>query len=219
MAPKKYYAVAKGRLTGIFTSWDECKKQVDGFSAPIYKSFKSLEEAKEFLEKNMASTNHDKEIIFEANNSFEREIKELYKKLDEKEALAFVDGSFLKNEKSAGYGLVYVKKGSYKLVSENAVGDLSLRNVLGEILAAMEAVKLAIEDGLDKISIYYDYTGLEYWANGSWKRNNSLTKTYFEFMQEAKKQIKIEFFKVEAHKGIILNEKADSLAKAGALKK
>lgn len=97
---------------------------------------------------------------------------------------------FLKNEKSAGYGLVYVKKGSYKLVSENAVGDLSLRNVLGEILAAMEAVKLAIEDGLDKISIYYDYTGLEYWANGSWKRNNSLTKTYFEFMQEAKSKLK-----------------------------
>lgn len=96
MAPKKYYAVAKGRLTGIFTSWDECKKQVDGFSAPIYKSFKSLEEAKEFLDKNMASTNSDRIALFGSNNSFEREINELYKKLDEKEALAFVDGSFFK---------------------------------------------------------------------------------------------------------------------------
>ena len=26
--PKKYYAVAVGRKTGVFESWDECKKQV-----------------------------------------------------------------------------------------------------------------------------------------------------------------------------------------------
>lgn len=42
----------------------------------------------------MASTNSDRIALFGSNNSFEREINELYKKLDEKEALAFVDGSF-----------------------------------------------------------------------------------------------------------------------------
>jgi ribonuclease HI len=49
MKSKKYYAVLKGRKTGIFTTWDDCKKQVEGFSNAIYKSFKTKEEAEEFL--------------------------------------------------------------------------------------------------------------------------------------------------------------------------
>jgi len=42
----KYFVVWKGRQTGIFTSWDECKKQVEGFSGASYKSFKNLDEAR-----------------------------------------------------------------------------------------------------------------------------------------------------------------------------
>ncbi|MBQ2004700.1 MAG: RNase H1/viroplasmin domain-containing protein, partial [Peptococcaceae bacterium] len=32
MAGKKYYAVKVGRETGIFTTWDACKAQVQGYS-------------------------------------------------------------------------------------------------------------------------------------------------------------------------------------------
>jgi len=39
MAGGKYYAVQKGRCTGIFRSWDDCKQQVTGFSGAVYKSF------------------------------------------------------------------------------------------------------------------------------------------------------------------------------------
>ena len=49
---KKYYAVAKGRKNGIFTSWDECKKQVDGFSGAVFKSFDSESEAKRYISSN-----------------------------------------------------------------------------------------------------------------------------------------------------------------------
>ena len=45
----KYYAVKKGRNPGIYQSWDSCLKEVKGYSGAIYKSFKSLEEAKAFL--------------------------------------------------------------------------------------------------------------------------------------------------------------------------
>lgn len=45
MAKKKYYVVWKGKETGIFTSWEECKKAVAGFTGAQFKSFKSLEEA------------------------------------------------------------------------------------------------------------------------------------------------------------------------------
>ncbi|KRK69588.1 ribonuclease H [Lentilactobacillus buchneri DSM 20057] len=45
----KYYAVKKGRKTGIFTSWDEAEKKVKGFSGAQYKSFKTEAEANAYL--------------------------------------------------------------------------------------------------------------------------------------------------------------------------
>ena len=47
---KKYYVVWKGRKPGIYTSWEECKSQVEGFQNAKYKSFKYLENAKEAFE-------------------------------------------------------------------------------------------------------------------------------------------------------------------------
>lgn len=45
----KYYAVKKGRQTGIFTSWDVTEKQVKGYPAAKFKSFKTQAEAKQYL--------------------------------------------------------------------------------------------------------------------------------------------------------------------------
>ncbi|RCS26030.1 ribonuclease H [Polaribacter sp. WD7] len=45
MAKKKFYVVWKGRKTGVFTSWNVCKRQIDGFEGAQYKSFTSLDEA------------------------------------------------------------------------------------------------------------------------------------------------------------------------------
>ncbi|NWG06476.1 MAG: viroplasmin family protein [Chloroflexi bacterium] len=49
MPREKYYVVWKGRKTGIFTSWEECEKQVKGFVAAEYKAFGSREEAETAL--------------------------------------------------------------------------------------------------------------------------------------------------------------------------
>ena len=45
MSKKKFYVVWNGRKKGIYTSWNICKKQVDGIDAAQYKSFASLDEA------------------------------------------------------------------------------------------------------------------------------------------------------------------------------
>jgi len=45
MSKRKFYVVWKGRKTGVFTSWDVCKQQIDGFEGAQYKSFSYLEEA------------------------------------------------------------------------------------------------------------------------------------------------------------------------------
>ena len=46
MAKKqKYYVVWQGKQPGIYTSWDECKKQVAGVQGAQYKSFDTVAEA------------------------------------------------------------------------------------------------------------------------------------------------------------------------------
>ena len=45
----KYYAVRKGRIPGIYHSWDECRAQVDKFSGAEFKSFYSEKEAELYL--------------------------------------------------------------------------------------------------------------------------------------------------------------------------
>ena len=44
-----FYAVRKGKTTGIFETWEECQEQVKGFSSASYKSFESRAEAEEWL--------------------------------------------------------------------------------------------------------------------------------------------------------------------------
>ena len=44
----KYYAIAKGVKPGIYTSWDECSKYVNGYRGAIFKSFSSKEAAEQY---------------------------------------------------------------------------------------------------------------------------------------------------------------------------
>jgi ribonuclease HI/viroplasmin and RNaseH domain-containing protein len=53
---KKFYAVIKGFRTGIFHTWEECKKNVHGFSGAKYKSFKTEALANEYVRSFSIST-------------------------------------------------------------------------------------------------------------------------------------------------------------------
>ena len=43
----KYYVVWNGLETGVFSSWEECSRQIKGVQGALYKSFKTMEEAEE----------------------------------------------------------------------------------------------------------------------------------------------------------------------------
>lgn len=45
MGKKKFYVVWHGVSPGIYTSWTDCKLQINGFEGAIYKSFDTQEEA------------------------------------------------------------------------------------------------------------------------------------------------------------------------------
>lgn len=54
MGKYRYYAVARGRATGLFDSWPACAAAVQGYSSPLYKGFKSRKAAEDWLMDEMA---------------------------------------------------------------------------------------------------------------------------------------------------------------------
>lgn len=40
-----FYAVARGRQSGLYPTWNECKLQVDGYNGAKFKGFNSKEDA------------------------------------------------------------------------------------------------------------------------------------------------------------------------------
>ena len=49
MSASKFYAVRVGRIPGIYTSWSDCSKQVNGYSNSIYASFTTHAQALLFM--------------------------------------------------------------------------------------------------------------------------------------------------------------------------
>jgi ribonuclease HI len=48
MGKNYYYAVHRGRNTGVYNTWNECKNEVSGYSKPVFKKFETYEEAQAF---------------------------------------------------------------------------------------------------------------------------------------------------------------------------
>jgi viroplasmin and RNaseH domain-containing protein len=199
MAKKKVYAVRKGKKIGLFYSWNECEAAVSGYPGAEYKGFATEEEANAYLGM--------KQEIVENHNTDE---------IIDNKLLAYVDGSFDETLGKYAFGCIIITPNG-ETIKEFGNGDnpesLAIRNVAGEMLGAMYAVKWAIKNGYDNIELHYDYEGIEKWAIGEWKAKNTLTQKYAAFMKKQQFIIRINFQKVKAHSGDFYNEEADRLAK------
>lgn len=188
MAQKKFYAVKQGRVPGIYTTWADCQKQTTGYKGAKFKGFVTQGEAEAYM--------NDEEVLVAPAEGF----------------VAYVDGSYFNGEYSWGMAiyhdgeLIFTDKG--RGTSEEAA---KLHNVAGEIEGAKQAVLWAEAQGVEKITICHDYSGLSEWALGNWKTNTPLTTAYAQFMQQRRDLF--QFVKVAGHTGVEGNELADKLAK------
>lgn len=192
---KKYYAVRKGKTTGIFESWDECRESVSGYSGAEYKGFLSVDDALAYLD------GREKESIDRVRDDA---------------AVAYVDGSYDAKTGLFSFGAVIFfedKETNMSRAFEDA--ELSLmRNVAGEIKGAVAAMEYCIQNGIKKLDLYYDYQGIESWCTGAWKTNKTGTVEYKRFYDSIKSELDVRFVKVKGHSGDKYNDKADSLAKS-----
>ena len=193
----KYYAVREGRSPGIYNTWEECSKEVIGYKGAIYKKFTSYEEALNFM------------------NDIEKKDIQIEDELKEDEIIAYVDGSFSTDINTYSYGVVIISNNGKESFNgyDNNLDMAKMRNVSGELMGAIEAIKWAIERKKKRLYLHYDYAGIENWAKGNWKTNKEGTKAYKKFYDSIKGKIDIQFIKVKAHSGVKYNEEADLLAK------
>lgn len=193
--PSKFYAVRKGRQSGIYHSWAECQNQINGFSGAEYKSFKTEAEALDY----MAGAVRTMEV----------------KVAPEDTAVAYVDGSYNVATGEYSYGAVISYQGLEYEFSEKGQ-DMSLadmRNVAGEILGARKMMEFCINHQIEKLELYYDYEGIEKWCTGAWQAKKPGTIAYKQAYDSMKDRLYVEFHKVAAHTGVELNERVDQLAK------
>lgn len=193
--PSKFYAVRKGRKNGIYHSWAECQTQITGFSGAEYKSFKTEEEAIQYI--HGGQPNVRKPVS------------------EEEHAVAYVDGSYNIATKEYSYGAILQHMGKEYVYSEKGTDSslADMRNVAGEILGARKMMEFCVENDIKQLDLYYDYEGIEKWCTGAWQAKKEGTIAYRDAYNSMKDKLVVNFNKVAAHTGVELNERVDQLAK------
>lgn len=201
MAKKKYYAVKRGVTPGIYFTWADCKKQIDGFSGAVYKGFETITEAETFIGGEIAEQ--------------KRRIEEDVTIAEDGQAVAYVDGSYNLSSGEYSCGVVFFFDGKEEHFSEKGTNKelASMRNVAGEILGAQRAMERSVEIGARSLKIYHDYQGIASWCLGEWKTNKEGTKAYKAYFDSIGDVLHVTFVKVKGHSGNKYNDLADQLAK------
>jgi len=202
----KFYGVRRGRTTGVFDSWDACRKQVYKFPGAEYKAFPTREEALSFL--SLAEKPLNK-------------ITETSELSSDSQIAIWVDGScFPQGDGSLhiGWGLLVKQDGEevYRDKGNDIPPEaVEHRNVAGEIFGIMKALEWCQAQGIAEVTLYFDYQGLESWATGAWRAKLPFTQLYAQTVNTS--GITIHWSKVKAHSGNPENEIVDQLAKEGAM--
>lgn len=224
--PKKIYAVRQGRTTGIFMSWADCQKQVNGFPGARFKSFTDANEAMRWLAGSDTETKPKRRTYSrpKAKTSY---VQEVPKRPDsEQDYVIYTDGSCLVNPAGPGGWAMVACETATGEVTEKSGGQPSTTNNRMELTAALMAFRFA-PDG-SKIALYTDSqylkNGISQWVAGwkkrGWKKANGqpvLNQDLWQELDARYQQLDVTFHWVKGHAGIALNERCDQLAKQAAL--
>ena len=232
---KKYYVVWKGRTPGIFTTWNECKSQVDGFAGARYKSFPTLGEAESAFGGKASSATRSTSTSGSSStkpSAAGKPKKAKVPPLSEQQIAEmpfdikiYTDGACEPNPGEAGTGLaVYLNNeltelwyGLYQQVGTNNTAEL--HGLKQAFILAKEKLKAGLS-----VAIYcdskYSIDCITKWASGwekkGWTKsggeikNLDIIKPAYSLYQELVSKITI--YHVNGHVGIEGNELADRMS-------
>ncbi len=189
---KKFYGVRNGRRPGIYTTWEDCRREVSGYPGAEFKGFLTEAEARAYILGKTPSP--------PAGNA---------------EARAYVDGSFDKRSNRFSFGAVLFYQ-EQTLLFQKSFDDpamAAMHNVAGEIMGASFIIQYCADHKIPSVDLYYDYAGIENWCTGAWKAEKEGTKNYVQLYRKLSQQVSVYFHKVKGHSGDPGNELADRLAK------
>jgi ribonuclease HI len=181
VAKQKFYVVWSGKQTGIFNTWDECKKQVIGVKGAKYKSFSSEHEAREAFQKGDVSdekSNTKAEALSLLNTENQSEYIE--------DSIS-VDAACSGNPGDMEYKGVYTKNGK-EIFHFGPVPNGT--NNIGEFIAIVHALALMKEKNRN-LPVYSDSLTAISWvrkkkANTNIPRNKT-TEQLWNLIERAEK--------------------------------
>ena len=222
---KKYYAVKRGRKTGIFTVWVECAAQVQGFQGAVYKGFMTEAEARDWLDGAADSAAPcAARSGAEAKKSFALTVEEPV----DADYIIHTDGSCLRNPGGAGGWAAVIETVATGEVREYSGGDPETTNNRMELTAALMAVT-SVPEGA-RIALYTDSQYLKNaftkfwlpaWKKRGWKKADGapvLNQDLWMQLDAAFAARRVRFHWVKGHAGNPRNERCDELARSEAEK-
>jgi ribonuclease HI len=183
MAKKpKFYVVWKGRETGVFTSWDDCKAQTNGFDGAVFKSFESKELAEEAIHSSSDEyVGKQKRVV---SHLSKEQLERIGKPIED--AIA-VDGAWNNTTGLVEYQGVYIKTGEV-LFHIGPLEDGTINMV--EFLAIVHALALC-KQWHWKVPIYSDSKIALAWIrekkSSSHHMPSEKNKKLFDMLARAKK--------------------------------
>ena len=212
---KKFYAVKRGRKTGLFTVWAECAAQVKGFQGAVYKGFMTEEEARAWLGGADARTEQPRAAATITEPS-----------APDADYIIHTDGSCLRNPGGAGGWAAVIETTATGAVEEKSGGDPETTNNRMELTAALMALT-AVPEGV-RVALYTDSQYLKNaftkfwlpaWKKRGWKKADGepvLNQDLWVQLDAAFAARQVQFHWVKGHAGNPRNERCDALARAEA---
>ena len=211
MAKKKFYAVANGRKSGIYTSWPEAEAQVKGYAGAKYKGFPGRSEAEDWMDDPQwgQKTKQDKKKVSYEQVKTVAGCTEIY-----------TDGGAINNPGPGGYGVVILENGEEQ---ELTGGYLHTTNNRMELMACIKGIE-ALSSRTKPVLLFSDskyvVNGItKGWAKGWRKRawlksdgNPAVNPDLWERLLDLIQGLDISFNWVKGHAGHPLNERCDQLA-------
>ena len=158
----KYYAIAKGRVPGVYTSWEEAKKQISHFKEARFKKFDTFEQAQEFVNLHKTPDFFMKMLGLSVAPPTPTP-DESMSKPPENSLVVFTDGACSNNGKMnaiAGYSVVWPDHPNYTHSSKLDSSDIQTNN-RAEYTGLIQALRIAneIDPTLSKKLYIYTLTG------------------------------------------------------------